>query len=312
MLAEKPTFPVALKLAARHLCLPVERVGDTLVVTPAGDLTSFSRTLVSAELKRVQELLGALDVNHVLFDLGNARYFGAEAIGLFLQMKQSLRPEGRLVFCETSRDMKTLFEHLQVNQVVEVSDSRRETLSRLARVSFSERAARWYRIALLLGIVALFLGAYWTATQTNVLARWIDTPEMRGYRRVSVAYQDLATFLSLPRNRAREGEYSWDLVKARLNEQCQPVKTRFWHGEQSRPDHRQLGLAAHLLLQCATLDSPPPATRLETIESELELAREKIEQRTGVPLEPPTSKVADETSSSGDGASVTVADRAGR
>jgi anti-anti-sigma regulatory factor len=153
-----------LQKAEAHTILPVDRLGDTLLVVPHGDLGSYSPQAFQVEFQRVQELLADPSLKNLIVDLGNSRYFGSEMIGALVALRERVKDRGRAVLVEMSADTRIGLETIKADQLFEIRDSRTEVLRTIPRLTFRERLRR-YRRPLVLGgtlllVVALAYGLF--------------------------------------------------------------------------------------------------------------------------------------------------------
>lgn len=110
--------------AARvHTVFPAERRGDTLIVTPTGDLGGFGRNVVEAELQNLRSLFDQDDVSKLIFDLSDAPYFGSEMIATMISFTQKSRPEQKVAVCGASSDMQVTLKMMRVETIMPVFDT---------------------------------------------------------------------------------------------------------------------------------------------------------------------------------------------
>ena len=76
--------------AAQNTVLPVEQVGDLLIVTPVGDPIGFSPAVFRKEFSRVKQLAAKPSVRNVLVDFSNADYFGSAMIGSLVELRRAV------------------------------------------------------------------------------------------------------------------------------------------------------------------------------------------------------------------------------
>ncbi|MCH8830764.1 MAG: hypothetical protein IID45_14400, partial [Planctomycetes bacterium] len=72
--------------AELHTVFPVERRGDTLIVTPRGSASGFGIREMESELKTVLAILDGPEIKNVIVDLQAAEYFGSQMIGAINSM----------------------------------------------------------------------------------------------------------------------------------------------------------------------------------------------------------------------------------
>lgn len=144
---------------APNSVLPVEQVGDLLVVTPVGDPVGFSASIFRKEMSRVKQLAAKPSVRNVLVDFSKADYFGSAMIGSLVELRRAVAAShgqliaddesmtsdpadgGMTAICGLSDDMSKGLEILSVDQVLLTYPSRKKAVRALATQSFSSRLA---------------------------------------------------------------------------------------------------------------------------------------------------------------------------
>ena len=150
-----------LQRAAAHTVLPCEARGDTLVMTPGGDLAGYSRQEFAAELARVKELLGRRPqaarprpagapknakavappraFQNLIVDLSNSAYFGSEMIGHLVDLRKSVREDGVMALSGLSSDMDAGLRVMKLDQMWMTFDTREEAVRALASEPLGSR-----------------------------------------------------------------------------------------------------------------------------------------------------------------------------
>jgi anti-anti-sigma regulatory factor len=94
-------------LVSSNRIFTVERIADTLIVTPAGDSQRFRYADVHHEANRVLNLLNNLDLVNLIVDLGSEDMFNSVAIGVFTRLRNIIAERGgRAALCNTSSNMR--------------------------------------------------------------------------------------------------------------------------------------------------------------------------------------------------------------
>ncbi len=93
----------------KHLLFPIERRGDTLIVTPKGDPASFANLNFNLEHAALLQLLKTGPYQNLLVDLSGSNYFGAKVLGAIAEWAKRIAERGgQVAVCGTSGDMREL------------------------------------------------------------------------------------------------------------------------------------------------------------------------------------------------------------
>ena len=169
--------------AARHHVLPTTREGDTLIVSPVGDLTGFGTNEMQEEVERIVHFLDDPSIRNVVIDLSNSNYYGTAILSVFVRLKEACR-EGQTVLCEVSHDMHLVLELFKLEESFPVYESRRKAVSRVARIPLRQRLWAKYSFAKSLTAVVLLVGLIWVGWSTKVIYQIVGTPTQRQYQMV--------------------------------------------------------------------------------------------------------------------------------
>ncbi|MEX2287470.1 MAG: FHA domain-containing protein [Planctomycetaceae bacterium] len=94
-------------LVSSNRIFTVERVANTLIVTPAGDSHRFRYADVHHEANRVLNLLSNPELVNLIVDLGSEDIFTSVAIGVFTRLRNIIAERGgRAALCNTSSNMR--------------------------------------------------------------------------------------------------------------------------------------------------------------------------------------------------------------
>lgn len=152
-----------LKLAESHIILPAERLGDTLLISPHGDLGSYSAQTFHTEFQFAQKLVAQPRIKNLIIDLGGSRYFGSEMLGALLALRAPIVEQGgRAVLVHVSKDTMVGLSVIKADTLFEIMSTRSEALRKVARQTISDRvhhnrrALRWTAALLI-----LLLGTWW-------------------------------------------------------------------------------------------------------------------------------------------------------
>jgi anti-anti-sigma regulatory factor len=69
----------------------IEQAGDTLIVSPVGDLRELDCGRIEEEAERVLKVLSGSPVKHVVLDLHKMDYCGSTALVAFVSLWQAAR-----------------------------------------------------------------------------------------------------------------------------------------------------------------------------------------------------------------------------
>jgi len=140
---------------------PVQRRGDTLIVTPQGDAIGFSPHQIQVELRNLEKLLNELAPANLIVDLEHTNYFGSEMIGFINRLGMKSRSGGgRTAVCNISGDMQDIFDVMNLGEIWESYDSTPAAARAIATISFAERVAdsrKWFVGAAALAAIAFAL-----------------------------------------------------------------------------------------------------------------------------------------------------------
>lgn len=110
--------------------LDIERVGDTLVITPVRDMRELHYAEIEAEAKEVLRLLTDDTVKHVVVDFHKTDYYGSTALGFFLKLWKRVRTrQGQLAFCNVSPHELEILKLTRLDNVWSVCTTRAAALA---------------------------------------------------------------------------------------------------------------------------------------------------------------------------------------
>ena len=125
---------------SRHVVFPLKRKGDTLIVSPAGDVGSFTSADVQGELNQVVKLFDDPRLKNVIVDLGSSNYFGSEMIGAINFLGSHVRERGgRFAVCEASPDMRQGLHIMKLDTIWPLHESRREAENAVVTQSLGQK-----------------------------------------------------------------------------------------------------------------------------------------------------------------------------
>jgi anti-anti-sigma factor len=110
----------------------VERVGDTLVVTPLADLGELEYQQGEPEARAVYDLLNDPSVRGVVLDFGRTAYFGSSALAFFVRLWKAVSARGgRMAFCNLSSEEREILKHTRLDSLWPVCGTREEAMQRV-------------------------------------------------------------------------------------------------------------------------------------------------------------------------------------
>ena len=191
--------------AINHTILPVEPRGDTLVLTPTGDLAGFSRAEFASEFTRVKSLLGGHDVSaeaaagaskttrtydNLIVDFNGAAYFGSEMIGHLVDLRKAMPEGGQMALTGLSKDMHAGLKVMKLDEMWDEYDDRERAVRAIASEPVGERLARGRR-RYLPHLIVLAVAAVVLLLLLTPLSYYIfGDPSERDYERMGEFYAD--------------------------------------------------------------------------------------------------------------------------
>ncbi len=110
----------------------VERLPDTLVVTPLADLGELEYHRGESEAGQVYGLLNDPSVKHLVMDFRRTTYFGSSALVFFVRMWTRLcARNGSMAFCNVSPQEEEILKLTKLDGLWPVCGSREEALRRV-------------------------------------------------------------------------------------------------------------------------------------------------------------------------------------
>lgn len=264
--------------AQAHIILPVERLGDTLLIVPHGDLGGFSAQTFQAEFQRLQRLLADPSLKNLIIDLGDSRYFGSEMMGALIALREQVVGRGRVAVTDCSPDTRAGLEIIKADTLFEFFDTRAQAIRRIASLSVGERIARHRGPLRWVAILALAAALVWGAYATKLTYRLFGSHSARVYEELAREWEQYQV-----------GRTEWAgeesrTYKAQLLDKLASLDRSIERvGWYDAPEHRWLRQAITTLeVDLETGRQPMDAEFLES----MKLARSLIMTRTGIPVRP--------------------------
>ena len=115
-----------------HGIFEIETQGDTVIVTPTGDLGEFSFRQIEEEAAHILELLEEKAAKNMLLDFHKTERYGSTALGFFLKLWKRVRGlGGHMAFCNVSEHELEVLRLLKLDTVWASYTSRAEALEAL-------------------------------------------------------------------------------------------------------------------------------------------------------------------------------------
>ena len=175
-----------LQTAEAHTVLPVERLGDTLLVVPHGDLGGFSQRVFQTEYQRIQALLDDDSIRHLIIDLSGSRYFGSEMLGALVALRERVIDRGgRAALTDVSRDMMAGLDIIRVDGLFEVFSTRADAVSALASLTVGQRVQRHRRPIKWVIVLLAVAGTAWGVYASKVAYQLFGSRTARVYEQLA-------------------------------------------------------------------------------------------------------------------------------
>jgi stage II sporulation protein AA (anti-sigma F factor antagonist) len=109
--------------------LVVERVGDTLVVTPRADLGEIEYQHIHSEAKHLFGYLNDPAVRNIVLDFQQTAYYGSSALAFFVRLWKKVSTRGgRMAFCNVSPQEKEILRLTKLDSLWPICGSREEAM----------------------------------------------------------------------------------------------------------------------------------------------------------------------------------------
>ena len=119
----------------------IERLDDTVVLTPTENMGELHATAVSQGLQHIRHELSQGEFRHVVLNFERTDYFGSTALNEFIRLwKDVSSHEGQLVFCGLSPHEREITSVAGLNDRWLICASRDEALERLKEATGNTQA----------------------------------------------------------------------------------------------------------------------------------------------------------------------------
>jgi anti-anti-sigma factor len=93
----------------------VEQSGETVILTPQGDPSSFRYRDLQAETNSLRQHMARPENLNLVVDLCNCQYFGSEFIGALVSMLREVRArKGRCALCGATEQMRAVLQNMSL------------------------------------------------------------------------------------------------------------------------------------------------------------------------------------------------------
>lgn len=107
----------------------IDKRGDVLIVTPAGDMGELEFELINLGIKEVLHAIQESSVKSLVMDFRKTTYFGSTALGFFLRVWKTISMRnGRMAFCNTSEHEREILKVTKLDTLWEICSTQADAL----------------------------------------------------------------------------------------------------------------------------------------------------------------------------------------
>jgi len=111
----------------------VEQSGETVILTPQGDPSSFRYRDLQAETNSVRSHMARPENLNLVVDLRHCEYFGSEFIGALVSMLREVRArKGRCALCGANNQMRMVLQNMSLFRLWPYFENRELALTAIA------------------------------------------------------------------------------------------------------------------------------------------------------------------------------------
>ena len=265
------------KALAPHVVLPAKVRGDTLIISPNGDLLSHDPRDFEAELSRLKAVIREAQVRHLVVDLSGSDYFGSRMLGGLISLKNQLGDGGRAVLCDLSEAQCVGLRVMKIEDQFETAPSRRQAVQMVCRLSAKDYA-RMFRKPL---AALLLIGLCWGLYESRLAYKVFGSGVKSNYEQVAalwVQYRDGA-----PQLLTGEEKVRWEVnLREEIAAQRARLSDRNFYLTR---DANLLGRATATLDDIVNRREAP--YQYSDFRVQMYGARNRLQQRTGLQVEKP-------------------------
>lgn len=279
------------ELKAQKL-FPSRKLGDALIVEPKGALGGYGRNVIDRDVKGIVQAVRDLDVHVVVLNLGSWNYFGSEMIGMFFHLRRLIPDDVRVVICDASRDMRTILETMQVQQVIPIYSTQRAALGDVAHIAFRDHLpSRKYLIPVVIVVALLAVLVVGGLVAGKTIREWAYllqvTPEIEAYQRLVDFNNDLLQMRS-----SNASDQEWVAFSQRVRSRITLSLDRAQNADTLSESDRRLINASQIFLEI--LDEDPQSTERDVeLYNALWEVKRILESESGLAVKGPPIPQAD-------------------
>ena len=113
--------------------LPIEQIGETVVLTPSKDLSELAFEQIERDAERVLGLLDGTHAKSVVLDFCHTDFYGSTALSYFVKLWTRVREVGgAMAFCNLSDHEREILNITKLDTLWTICESREEALQSVA------------------------------------------------------------------------------------------------------------------------------------------------------------------------------------
>ena len=111
------------------LRLLIERVGETVVITPNTDLSELNFEQIESDAEQALQLLDGTRAKNVVLDFSQTDYYGSTALSFFGKLWKRVRVvDGHMAFCNLSEHEREILAITKLDTLWAICESREVAL----------------------------------------------------------------------------------------------------------------------------------------------------------------------------------------
>jgi anti-anti-sigma factor len=108
----------------------VEVEGDTMIITPVGNLSELAFREIESWVTEVLALFSRTQARNVIMDFTRTDYYGSTALGCLVRLREQVRNRGgRMALCNVSEHEREILRITGLHNVWPICSSREEALA---------------------------------------------------------------------------------------------------------------------------------------------------------------------------------------
>lgn len=114
--------------------LPIEHVGETVVLTPSKNLSELDFEQIERDADHALQLLDGTRAKNVVLDFCHTDYYGSTALSFFVKLWKRVRQVGgAMAFCNVSVHERQILAITSLDTLWTICDTREEALQSVTR-----------------------------------------------------------------------------------------------------------------------------------------------------------------------------------